>query len=35
MPDREKVIKSVEDAFDLIHSDFIGTDDFDEKKWEK
>ena len=35
MPDREKVIKEVEEAFDLVHSDFIGTDDFNEKEWEQ
>ena len=35
MPDREKVIKAVEDAFDLVHSDFIGTDDFNETEWEQ
>ena len=33
--DREKVIKAVEDAFDLVHSDFIGTDDFNETEWEQ
>ena len=33
--DREKVIKAVEEAFDLVHSDFIGTDDFDEIEWEQ
>ena len=35
MSDREKVIKAVEEAFDLVHSDFIGTDDFNEKEWEQ
>ena len=35
MPDREKVIKAVEEAFDLVHSDFIGTDDFNETEWEQ
>ena len=35
MADREKVIKAVEDAFDLVHSDFIGTDDFNETEWEQ
>ena len=35
MSDREKVIKAVEEAFDLVHSDFIGTYDFDETEWEK
>ena len=35
MPDREKVIKAVEEAFDLVHSDFIGTDDFNEAEWEQ
>jgi len=35
MPDMEKVIKAVEEAFDLVHSDFIGTDDFNEKEWEQ
>lgn len=35
MPDMEKVIKAVEDAFDLVHSDFIGTDDFNETEWEQ
>jgi len=33
--DIEKVIKAVEEAFDLVHSDFIGTDDFNEKEWEQ
>ena len=31
----EKVIKAVEEAFDLVHSDFIGTDDFNETEWEQ
>ena len=35
MPDREKVIKAIEEAFDLVHSDFIGTDDFNETEWEQ
>ena len=35
MADSEKVIKAVEDAFDLVHSDFIGTDDFNETEWEQ
>jgi len=35
MADIEKVIKAVEEAFDLVHSDFIGTDDFNEKEWEQ
>lgn len=35
MADREKVIKATEDAFDLVHSDFIGTDDFNETEWEQ
>ena len=35
MIDREKVIKAVEDAFDLVHSDYIGTYDFDETEWEQ
>jgi len=33
--DREKVIKAVEEAFDLVHSDYIGTYDFDETEWEQ
>lgn len=33
MPNIEKVIKAVEEAFDLVHSDFIGTDDFNETEW--
>lgn len=33
--DREKVIKAVEEAFDLVHSDFIGTYDFNETEWEQ
>ena len=33
--DREKVIEAVEEAFDLVHSDFIGTDDFNETEWEQ
>lgn len=35
MPDMEKVIKAVEEAFDLVYSDFIGTDDFNETEWEQ
>ena len=33
--DKTKVIKAVEEAFDLVHSDYIGTYDFDETEWEK
>ena len=33
--DREKIIKAVEEAFDLVHSDYIGTYDFDETEWEQ
>lgn len=33
--DRERVIKAVEEAFDLVHSDFIGTDDFNETEWDQ
>ena len=33
--DSENVIKAVEDAFDLVHSDFIGTDGFNETEWEQ
>ncbi len=35
MPNREKIIKAVEEVFDLVHSDFIGTDDFNETEWEQ
>ena len=35
MIDREKVIKAVKEAFDLVHSDFIGTDDFNETEWKQ
>lgn len=35
MPDKEKIIKAVEEAFDLVYSDFIGTDDFNETEWEQ
>lgn len=30
-----EIIQSIEDAFDLIHSDFIGTDDFNEEEWKQ
>ena len=33
--DMENVIKAVEEALDLVHSDFIGTDDFNETEWEQ
>ena len=33
--DIEKVIEATENAFDLVHSDFIGTEDFDENEWVK
>lgn len=31
----ERAIEKTEEAFDLVHSDFIGTEDFDEKEWEQ
>ena len=33
MPDREKVIKAVEEAFDMYKSEYDGTSFFDEKEW--
>ena len=31
----KEIIEAVEDAFDLIHSDFIGTKDFNEGEWKQ
>ena len=33
MPDREKVIETVEEAFDMYKSEYEGTSFFDEKEW--
>lgn len=33
MPDREKIIKAVAEAFDMYWSEYDGTSYFDEKEW--